>query len=511
MTSYISLLDKIEVFCNAHLQIQKYKGEFREQMPNFSTMNEKYPLVFVSPLSDTETLETNQFTLEIYCVDIIQKDRVNINTILSDCHLILKDLYLYFKDGDDWTIDVIGEPSITPVNNLDLDYVAGWVMSITFEVEGYSVCAIPIEPITPVTVECECDDASYTITDDEANVLYAGSIVSGGSLVQQINDSTVTITDDSANILHSLSVNAEGTASQVISDSTAVIKNDLGTTLYTLSINAEGSAEQVIGNSTISNSDTTYTTQIQAEVNLVLPDSTINVNSTPEGSVVSVKTIDINVTDSLGTVTPDSVSIVGNTITIDVPDAPVGGSVGATLMKTGQTTSYRTGDDGDLEAGRATDFFTLASVNPFSTLDRFTDELGGQTYTNDIVIDWSTYDGSNVLGYYRIVQGVGVANWNNAIDGALALSIGTFTTGWRLPNINEMCNILNREASPCTDYAPFNHPSTAYWTSTTTSNAITSALRVGSLGGSATQTTKTTASYSYIGVRTFTVTGTTLS
>jgi hypothetical protein len=35
----------------------------------------------------------------------------------------------------------------------------------------------------------------------------------------------------------------------------------------------------------------------------------------------------------------------------------------AKLMKTGQTTSYRTGDDGDLEVGRNVDFFTLAENN----------------------------------------------------------------------------------------------------------------------------------------------------
>jgi hypothetical protein len=73
----------------------------------------------------------------------------------------------------------------------------------------------------------------------------------------------------------------------------------------------------------------------------------------------------------------------------------------AKLMKTGQTTSYRTGDDGDLEVGRNVDFFTLAENNPFGTTDRFTDELGGSTYTNNIVIDWSTYDGSTVLGWRR--------------------------------------------------------------------------------------------------------------
>ena len=48
--------------------------------------------------------------------------------------------------------------------------------------------------------------------------------------------------------------------------------------------------------------------------------------------------------------------------------------------------------NGDLEAGRATDFFTLATNNPFGNTNRFTDELGGSTYANNIVIDWSTYD-----------------------------------------------------------------------------------------------------------------------
>ena len=53
----------------------------------------------------------------------------------------------------------------------------------------------------------------------------------------------------------------------------------------------------------------------------------------------------------------------------------------ATLMRTGATTSYRTGDDSDTSSeGRATDFFTLAENNPFGTTDRFTDEIGTQTY-----------------------------------------------------------------------------------------------------------------------------------
>ena len=138
MTSYIQLLDKIELFCNNHIQIQKFGGEFREQMPNFATQNEKYPIIFVEPVSSIDGLDLTQFSVNVYCVDIIQKDRANLNTILSDCHLILRDMYLYFHDGSDLTIDVISETSFTPLNKYDIDYVAWFVGILTFEVEGHT-------------------------------------------------------------------------------------------------------------------------------------------------------------------------------------------------------------------------------------------------------------------------------------------------------------------------------------------------------------------------------------
>lgn len=177
MTSYKGLLNKIEAFCNAHLQIKKYGGEFKEQMPNFSTEDEKYPIVYVVPTSDISDLNTNQFTLDVYCVDIIQKDRANINTIVSDCNLIVNDLYLYFLDGNDLSIDVVGSSSGTPLNNFDLDYSAGWVKTITFEVQAYSVCAIPMNPINP-NPPLVCDDATVINSDST----YLQTVASGSTL-----------------------------------------------------------------------------------------------------------------------------------------------------------------------------------------------------------------------------------------------------------------------------------------------------------------------------------------
>lgn len=186
---------------------------------------------------------------------------------------------------------------------------------------------------------------------------------------------------------------------------------------------------------------------------------------------------------------------------------PCESSVGVELIKTGQTTSYRTGDDGDIEAGRDVSFSVLPANNPFGNTNRFTDELGTQTYTNNIVIDWSTYDGTQVLGYYRTIPPSDVT-WDVAIDSALALSVASFTSGWRLPNKREMENIYNYELASCMNYAPFNIINTI-WISTTYAAATT--LAYTATASWINLSAKAGAGGRYIGVRNFTVTGTILT
>ena len=190
-------------------------------------------------------------------------------------------------------------------------------------------------------------------------------------------------------------------------------------------------------------------------------------------------------------------------------------SVGADLMKTNQTVSYRTGDDVDLEKGRATDFLTLSSANPFGTTERFTDELGGQTYTNQIIIDWSTYNGTEVLGYSD--SAFSGNTWDDAIDNALATSIGSYTSGWRLPNINELWSLMNMgvTGNKGLNYYPWTELTWAYqlsiyWSSTTTAYASTQAVALKNFTIEIDNKTKTTV-YNWIPVRNFTVSGTTLT
>jgi len=513
MTSYITLLSKIEQFCNAHLQIKKYGGEFREQMPNFSTKNEKYPVVFVEPVSDLEDLNTNQFSINVYCVDIIQKDRANLNTIVSDCQLILKDMYVYYTNDMDMQLDVVGTSTMTPINNFDLDYVAGWVMSITFEVATYGPCEIPMEPITPSPVECadgsvENSDASYTATvasggllvlpDVHLVVLDQNENVLSDAYYPSVQDEIINVTippcepatydlyNSVPTLITSGSIPCGDNATITAPDGIVHIKHEADGTIANVSTPSNGTTEYIIQNNDITvNGGNGFVIHAEEPLDILLQNQS--------GGTISAQSVTYQGNQ-------DHVNIVINTASF-VP-------VGATLQKTGQTTSYATGDDGATQRGRLTNFTTLASNNPFGNTNRFTNKTGGQTYTNSVALDWSTYNGSTVLAYY----------FGDSTTRAWASQLTQYTgstidglTGWNLFNIYEAMNIMNFSfpGGFVYNYAPFNLTrrymfvstnqtgTTAISTETAGPNPFTTAQKVSSLWG--------------IWVRVCTVTGTTIS
>jgi hypothetical protein len=128
-------------------------------------------------------------------------------------------------------------------------------------------------------------------------------------------------------------------------------------------------------------------------------------------------------------------------------------------IKTGQTTSYASNDDGATQRGRLTDFNTIPYLNPYGDNFRFTDELGGQTFTNNIVIDWSTWDGgSSVNGYCfnDYSNETGTQSWDDWMLNS-PYTCSTFAD-WYLVNFQEMSSLLNMNETYGMDGYPFNIP-----------------------------------------------------
>lgn len=365
---------------------------------------------------------------------------------------------------------------------------------------------------------------TYSITDSAGTVLYSGNVTE--NLVKAIQDAVIQNSDGS----YTASILAEG--SSILPDITVEVQNSQGTVVNTQTYPSVQDVSTSAPDGTINikkTGDGTISSQSVpsgATVNYNVADNAITVNGGNDFTIDATDPLDIVLKDSNGsTLTPNSVTHSQAQHKVDIVLAaattPSPRST-ASLLKTGQTVSYRTGDDGDLEAGRATNFLTLDSAplhnNGSATLNtttnRFTDELGGQTYTNNIVIDWSTFNGTTVLGWRRTRNGSYVA-WNTAIDGALAVSIGSFISGWRLPNRMEILSILNYGITTSTllNYAPFNIAvDTNIWTSTTNPLVTANAYGLFSTGNGATSAVaKINVSAEWMPCRTFTVTGTTLT
>ena len=112
------------------------------------------------------------------------------------------------------------------------------------------------------------------------------------------------------------------------------------------------------------------------------------------------------------------------------------------VAKTGQTTSYATGDDGDLGKGvswPSTRFIT-------STTGIVTDTLTGLIWLEDancIDTEYPSFDQDSTVGDGKVT-------WQHALDFTAGITVtGTYSncaagfSDWRLPNVRELYSLIN--------------------------------------------------------------------
>lgn len=129
------------------------------------------------------------------------------------------------------------------------------------------------------------------------------------------------------------------------------------------------------------------------------------------------------------------------------------------LPKTGQVTSYRTGDDGEHQAGWWKGLFLSFNRTRFIA----------KTINGDAVV----LDRATGLMWPASASAAGCSNgawlnWNEAIDYANGLDFAGFTD-WRSPNIKELFSLIDfGKEDPAINPNFFTAHSYYYWPSTTT-------------------------------------------
>lgn len=153
------------------------------------------------------------------------------------------------------------------------------------------------------------------------------------------------------------------------------------------------------------------------------------------------------------------------------------------VPKTGQTTMYAAGDDGDIQAGwwrgrnvsnNKSRFWTAAFDGEQLVIDRATNLVWPKAWDGD---------GGN---------GGGSLTWASGVSWASNLNFAGFTD-WRLPNVNELVSLINwGTTNPCLWSGVFTGvAASSYFTSTTYSGGTTNAWIVSMVSGAVTLLAKT--------------------
>jgi hypothetical protein len=382
-------------------------------------------------------------TLTIIICDKVYEGHSNLVDTESDTLQCVRDIYNIINRAPRWRkMCTIRGTSVPKFFDRGGDMVAGHYIEINLDLkDSKSYCNLPL------------DDYNF----DESNL----PVIPDGAIFNTIG--TV------------LGIPQTGVDFTVIDTPVQLLDTD-STLISTNSIVSVTGGSIVAPDATATNSDTSYSDVIVSGGTLVVPDSTVNVNGSIEGSVVSIKTIDINISDGIAPVTPSSINLTGNTVDIEISLSA--GSIGARLLKSGSTDTSNVYDDGSLQLGREVDLDTLDGLNIYGNNTRFTDFAGVQTFaTNNIVLDHTTDDGVLILGYYKSPHLLAGADWNAMMTYCGATFIEGGFTGWHNTNEPELRNIRRPKTGGWFNYVPFNIPSgNFYHTSTADPLTTTSAL-----------------------------------
>jgi hypothetical protein len=215
-------------------------------------------------------------------------------------------------------------------------------------------------------------DATVLIQKSDSTLIFSFDIAAEDLDSYNVADSVAVLKDTLGNTLSSTNIKATESEDIIAPDATFNLDNTSGATLFLGSI-AAGDNETIIApDGDIENSDASYTASVESGGVLVVPDINIEVNTVVEGTIPALKDVKILITDGVNPVTPDDVSVVGDTVTVEVPSG--GGSFDVDLVD-------RFGNAFPTKQVTANATWDLRTLTPFDFVDIFLTNATG-SYTS---------------------------------------------------------------------------------------------------------------------------------
>jgi hypothetical protein len=256
-------------------------------------------------------------------------------------------------------------------------------------------------------------DSSIRLEDSVGTLIANSSVVAEGSATITAPDGTVSVRKSDGVEIYSVDVRSNGTASQNVADSVAVLKDTAANVISSTNIKATETEDITAPDGRLQNSDASATLTVRSgELNKPIADINVEVNTVVEGTIPAIKDVKILITDGVNPVTPDDVSVVGDTVTVEVPSG--GGTFDVDLVD-------RFGNAFPTKQVTANATWDLRTLTPFDWADIFLNTLTG-TYTageEQAIIDF--VNDLHLAGIWQRRRAIFPFVGGNAFDNSLNL------------------------------------------------------------------------------------------
>lgn len=145
--TYNSIIKYLKEFATQHLDVKRFAEEDEDQMSSITSMEELFPMIFVTPIDSSFDYDLNEYSFRIYCYDRLVKDRSNIQNVRSKTNLILNDLDVWLRKESELPFEVTDVTYAQPFSSELMVDVSGWYIEVRIDNPSFSVCEIPFSNV----------------------------------------------------------------------------------------------------------------------------------------------------------------------------------------------------------------------------------------------------------------------------------------------------------------------------------------------------------------------------
>ena len=182
--SIIQLRDELENIADKHRMVNGFFfGDFNDAINRDAA---EYPLMVCTLQPGSFVAKASGVSIAIMLCDKYNEGNFNqMDEIYSDLMRVMGNVKNTFMSPRFIDLLTIETGAVEPFNNRGGDVTCGWLCTVTFEILDYELwCASPYDNYNfdaPSTSPIICDDAYYTLQDEDGGTISTGDIVSGGS------------------------------------------------------------------------------------------------------------------------------------------------------------------------------------------------------------------------------------------------------------------------------------------------------------------------------------------